>query len=123
MCVTITTRTRGAYWNVDCLFTSASGVVVNSLERSPQTRTGRSSLHEALDYAYAHFTERAQRIARPLGGERGQGTVEYVALVLLVALVMFGVVTAMRTYKFSDGQQLGDLIVRKIQEAVNKVRY
>jgi hypothetical protein len=62
-------------------------------------------------------------VARVLGGQRGQGTVEYVALVLLVALVMFGVVTAMKTYKFSDGQHLGDLIVKKIQDAVNKVRY
>ena len=55
--------------------------------------------------------------------ERGQGTVEYVALVLLVALVMLGVVAAMKTYKFSGGQELGDLIVKKIKEAVGKVTY
>ena len=42
---------------------------------------------------------------------------------LLVALVMFGVVTAMKTYKFSEGQELGDLIVKKIEDAVSKVRY
>jgi hypothetical protein len=43
--------------------------------------------------------------------------------VLLVSLVMFGVVTAMKTYKFSEGQELGDVIVNKIKEAVGKVRY
>ena len=80
-------------------------------------------MHQALAYAHARFTDRAGRLARALGCQRAQGTVEYVALVMLVALVMFGVVTAMRTYKFSDGQQLGDLLVKKIQEAVNKVRY
>ena len=61
-----------------------------------------------------------RRIARP---QRGQGTVEYVALVMLIALVMFGVVTAMKTYKFGEGQELGDLIVKKIKEAVSKVKY
>jgi hypothetical protein len=43
--------------------------------------------------------------------------------VLLVALVMLGVVAAMKTYKFSGGQELGDLIVKKIKEAVGKVSY
>jgi Flp pilus assembly pilin Flp len=63
------------------------------------------------------------RARRTMKDGDGQGTVEYVALVLLVALVMFGVVTAMKTYKFGEGQQLGDLIVEKIKEAVSKVRY
>ena len=34
-----------------------------------------------------------------LARERGQGTVEYVALILLVALVMAGVVAAMKGFK------------------------
>jgi len=80
-------------------------------------------LYQALDYSHARFLDGARRLARLLGAQRGQGTVEYVALVLLVALVMFGVVTAMKTYKFSEGQQLGDLIVKKIEDAVSKVRY
>jgi hypothetical protein len=64
-----------------------------------------------------------RRLAGSGGGERGQGTVEYVALVLLVGLVMLGVVAAMKTYKFGGGQELGDLIVKKIREAVGKVTY
>jgi Flp pilus assembly pilin Flp len=54
---------------------------------------------------------------------RGQGTVEYVALILLVALVMAGVVAAMRGFKTDQGQELGDAIIGKIKEAVRKVQF
>jgi hypothetical protein len=63
------------------------------------------------------------RMARALTGERGQGTVEYVALILLVALVMAGVVAAMKGFKTDDGKELGDLIIAKIKEAVRKVQF
>jgi Flp pilus assembly pilin Flp len=56
-------------------------------------------------------------------GERGQGTVEYVALVALVALIMVGVIAAMKSTQFTEGQQLGSLILKKITEAVAKVHY
>jgi Flp pilus assembly pilin Flp len=81
------------------------------------------NLYEGLGYAHARLAQAGQSARRILRAEPGQGTVEYVALVMLVALVMFGVVTAMKTYKFSEGQQLGDLIVKKIKEAVSKVKY
>ena len=55
--------------------------------------------------------------------ERGQGTVEYVALVALVALIMVGVIAAMKSTQFAEGQQLGSLILKKIAEAVSKVHY
>ncbi len=55
--------------------------------------------------------------------EGGQGTVEYVALILLVALVMAGVVAAMKGFKTNDGKELGDLIIAKIKEAVRKVEF
>jgi hypothetical protein len=80
-------------------------------------------LHAALGYAHARIAWSTARVGRLLTQQRAQGTVEYVALVLLVALVMFGVVTAMRSYKSSQGQELGDLILAKIKEAVSKVRY
>jgi hypothetical protein len=53
----------------------------------------------------------------------GQGTVEYVALILLVALVMAGVVAAMKGFKSDDGKELGDVILSKIKEAVRKVQF
>jgi hypothetical protein len=55
--------------------------------------------------------------------EAGQGTVEYVALILLVALVMAGVVAAMKGFKTNDGKELGDAILAKIKEAVRKVEF
>ena len=53
----------------------------------------------------------------------GQGTVEYVALILLVALVMAGVVAALKGYKTDQGKDLGDAIVGKIKDAVDKVKF
>jgi hypothetical protein len=81
------------------------------------------TLHEAFGYTHALIVWSVNRLGRAASPQRGQGTVEYVALVLLVALVMFGVVTAMRSYRSSQGQELGDLILNKIKEAVQKVRY
>jgi hypothetical protein len=54
---------------------------------------------------------------------RGQGTVEYVALILLVALVMAGVVAAMKGFKTDEGKELGDVIITKIKEAVRRVQF
>jgi hypothetical protein len=56
-------------------------------------------------------------------GQLGQGTVEYVALILLVALVMAGVVAAMKGFKTDQGRDLGDAIIKKIRDAVARVRF
>jgi hypothetical protein len=63
------------------------------------------------------------RTGRRLAAQVGQGTVEYVALILLVALVMAGVVAAMKGYKTDGGKDLGDAIVGKIKDAVGKVQF
>jgi hypothetical protein len=55
--------------------------------------------------------------------EAGQGTVEYVALILLVALVMAGVIAAMKGFRTDEGKELGDAIIGKIKEAVRKVQF
>lgn len=60
---------------------------------------------------------------RALRSVRGQGTVEYVALILLVALVMAGVVAAMKGFKTDEGKELGDVILGKIKQAVRKVQF
>jgi hypothetical protein len=49
--------------------------------------------------------------------------VEYVALILLVALVMAGVVAAMKGFKTDEGRELGDVIISKIKDAVRKVQF
>jgi hypothetical protein len=60
---------------------------------------------------------------RALRRSTGQGTVEYVALILLVALVMAGVVAAMKGFRTGEGKELGDAIIGKIKEAVKKVQF
>jgi hypothetical protein len=62
------------------------------------------------------------RLAR-LMSERGQGTVEYVGLILLVALLMVGMVAAMKGFQGKQGLELAETIVDKIRGAVNKVTF
>lgn len=63
------------------------------------------------------------RAGQGLRSGRGQGTVEYVALILLVALVFAGVVAAMKGFRSDDGKELGDVILSKIKDAVRKVQF
>ena len=55
--------------------------------------------------------------------EAGQGTVEYVGLILLVSLLMVGMVAAMKGFNGKQGTELADVIVNKIKEAVDKVAF
>jgi len=59
--------------------------------------------------------------ARP--HRRGQGTVEYVGLILLVALLMVGMVAAMKGFQGRQGLELAQTIVDKIREAVGQVKF
>ena len=76
-------------------------------------------MHRTMGYVHA----RAARAFGALWHSRGQGTVEYVALILLVALVMAGVVAAMKGFKTDEGQQLGDVILAKLKQAVRRVQF
>jgi hypothetical protein len=76
-------------------------------------------VYSAMGYMHASVLGAVARLRRPLG----QGTVEYVALILLVALVMAGVVAAMKGFKTDQGKELGDVILGKIKDAVRKVQF
>ncbi len=54
-----------------------------------------------------------------LARERGQGTVEYVGLILLIAVVMAGVVKA--SGGFSDDKSIATAVVKKLKEAIADV--
>lgn len=69
------------------------------------------------------LTRTVHMVRRAGAGTRGQGTVEYVALITLVALVMVGVIAALKSAQFAEGQELGAMILKKITEAVSKVKY
>jgi hypothetical protein len=56
-------------------------------------------------------------------GASGQGTVEYVGLILLVALLMVGMVAAIKGFQGKQGLELAQTIVDKIREAVKQVSF
>jgi len=55
--------------------------------------------------------------------ERGQGTVEYVGLILLVSLLMVGMVAAMKTFNGAQGTEIAGVIIAKIKQAVNAITF
>jgi hypothetical protein len=79
-------------------------------------------LHAALWRINGVVTRRVRAI-QVLAGDRGQGTVEYVGLILLVSLLMVGMVAAMKGFNGKQGTELADVIINKIKEAVDKVAF
>jgi hypothetical protein len=80
-------------------------------------------LYSLLGYLHAATNARLRAIRAALEGERGQGTVEYVGLILLVSLLMVGMVAAMKGFNGKQGTELADVIVDRIKQAVNKVTF
>jgi hypothetical protein len=80
-------------------------------------------VHAALWRANTAVTRRVRAIHALAEGERGQGTVEYVGLILLVSLLMVGMVAAMKGFNGKQGTELADVIIDKIKEAVDKVAF
>jgi hypothetical protein len=74
-------------------------------------------------HLHVNVPDLGDRLRRRLGSERGQGTVEYVGLILLVSLLMVGMVAAMKGFNGKQGTELAGLIVDKIREAVDKVAF
>jgi hypothetical protein len=67
-----------------------------------------------------------QRIAglmTRIRGDRGQGTVEYVGLILLVSMLMVGMVAAMKGFQGAQGLEIAEVIVSKIRSAVNAITF
>ena len=80
-------------------------------------------IYALMGHVYAAIERRMRAIRVLAGDERGQGTVEYVGLILLVSLLMVGMVAAMKGYSGKQGTELADVIVNKIKEAVDKVAF
>jgi hypothetical protein len=80
-------------------------------------------IYALMGYVHATLTGRVRAIRALAGGECGQGTVEYVGLILLVSLLMVGMVAAMKGFNGKQGTELAEVIVEKIREAVDKVAF
>jgi hypothetical protein len=80
-------------------------------------------LYALFGWVHAAAQGRARAITAALGGQRGQGTVEYVGLILLVSLLMVGMVAAMKGFNGKQGTELAEVIVEKIKSAVNAITF
>jgi len=80
-------------------------------------------IYRAMGKAHATALARTESVGRSLASRSGQGTVEYVGLILLVSLLMVGMVAAMKGFSGKQGTELAELIVDKIQSAVDKVAF
>ena len=81
-------------------------------------------IYALMGYAHAAVVRSERgRSALWSRGERGQGTVEYVGLILLVSLLMVGMVAAMKGFNGKQGTELAGVIVDKIKQAVDKVAF
>ena len=67
--------------------------------------------------------QRLYLYASSLGSERGQGTVEYVGLILLVSLLMIGMVAAMKGFNGAQGTELAEVIISKVKQAVSAISF
>jgi hypothetical protein len=74
------------------------------------------AVHAWVARAWARAQEGAEDRHGPL--ERGQGTVEYVGLILLVAVILAGVVKA--SGSFSD-KGIAETVVKKLKAAIDGV--
>jgi hypothetical protein len=72
------------------------------------------TIHELQGRAHAA----ALAIAHGARADRGQGTVEYVGLVLLIAVLIAGVVQASHSFKDTG---IAEAVVKKIKGAIDGV--
>jgi hypothetical protein len=87
----------------------------------PKTRLRKSSDEKEDGLLYRLMGWVHVRVVDPPGGERGQGTVEYVALILLVAALLAGVVAATKGTKFGTGG-IAQAIVSQIKSALTDLK-
>ena len=80
-------------------------------------------MYWAFGHIYIWLANSGSALNHRLVHQRGQGTVEYVGLILVVALLMTGVVAAMSGFQSDEGKNLAQIIIQKIQQAVNKVTF
>jgi hypothetical protein len=73
-------------------------------------------MYRAMGFAHATVAQHLERLATRLGREEhGQGTVEYIGLVLLLAAVMAVVVTS------GNGKSIGDKVIHQVSQAIDSV--
>jgi hypothetical protein len=80
-------------------------------------------MHPLYARAHAAGLSLSNRLRSRFASECGQGTVEYVGLILLVSLLMVGMVAAMKGFNGTQGTELAEVIISKIKQAVNAITF
>ena len=82
-------------------------------------------MHANFGLVHAKSVQAFARARDLLAAERGQGTVEYVGLVLLVAALMGGMVAAVGGLGSLSGigKELAEAITKKIVQGVQKITF
>lgn len=82
-------------------------------------------MYAHLVLAHARAATAIDRSRDRLASERGQGTVEYVGLVLLVAALMGGMVAAVGGLGSLSGigKELAEAITKKIIQGIQKITF
>ena len=82
-------------------------------------------MHGYFGLAHARLALALSAARERFAGERGQGTVEYVGLVLLVAALMGGMVAAVGGLGSLSGigKELAEAITKKIIQGVQKITF
>ena len=75
-------------------------------------------IYALMGYLQLAVAERVRTIRSLAEGERGQGTVEYVGLILLVAVILAGVVKASGGLKDST---IAEAVIKKLKGAIDSV--
>jgi hypothetical protein len=85
---------------------------IRSIGFSDQADAGRPKMpYRTMGWIHA-------RAARLLRGEAGQGTVEYVGLMLMLAALLAGVILAANKL---DGKALADSVAKKLKDTIEGV--
>jgi hypothetical protein len=80
-------------------------------------------MQELVATVHVNALDLARRLRVRLACERGQGTVEYVGLILLVSMLMVGMVAAMKGFNGTQGTEIAEVIIDKIKQAVNAISF
>ena len=94
------------------------------VSRPPEGRPDKLQRKGISLSSAAHGLVHLVRISRSrFASSSGQGTVEYVGLILLVSLLMVGMVAAMKGFSGESGLDIAEVIVAKIKSAVQAITF
>jgi hypothetical protein len=103
----------------------SAGRRIDAVNRTGFAPGRESAMYALFGLVHCRAANAAAGVRRRLASESGQGTVEYVGLVLLVAALMGGMVAAVGGLGSLSGigKELAEAITKKIIQGVQKITF